>query len=106
MPGTTRASATRIQLSGSTAAVEGEGATVEGSTVVITQEGTYVVSGQLEGQIVVETADDVKVQLVLAGASVHNESGPAIYVKETGQVLRHFGRRHRERAFRRCRLRA
>ncbi len=81
------ASATRIQLSGSTAAVEGEGATVEGSTVVITQEGTYVVSGQLEGQIVVETADDVKVQLVLAGASVHNESGPAIYVKETDKCF-------------------
>ena len=82
------ASATRILLSGDAATVEGEGAAADGSTVTIAQAGTYVVSGQLDdGQIVVETPDDEKVQLVLAGASVHNETGPALYVKEADKCF-------------------
>lgn len=80
--------ATFIDLSGTSIAVEGDGAAVDGSTVTITAEGTYIVSGELtDGQLVVETPDTEKVQVVLAGASIHNEDGPAIYVKQTDKCF-------------------
>lgn len=76
------ASATHVVLSGSSASVEGAGASTEGSTVTISAAGTYVIAGTLtDGQVVVEAADTDKVQVVLAGASIHNEDGPAVYVK-------------------------
>ena len=82
------ASATRIALSGSSASVDGSGAAVDGSTVTISSEGTYIISGELSsGQIVVDASDDAKVQLVLAGATIHNESGPAIYAKNADKCF-------------------
>lgn len=81
-------SATFINLSGTSVAVEGEGASVDGGTATITAEGTYIVSGELtDGQLVVETSDSEKVQLVLAGASIHNEDGPAIYIKNADKCF-------------------
>ena len=82
------ASATRIALSGSSASVDGSGAAVDGSTVTISSEGTYIISGELSsGQIVVDVSDDAKVQLVLAGATIHNENGPAIYAKNVDKCF-------------------
>ena len=82
------ASATHIALSGSSASVDGSGATVDGSTVTISSEGTYIISGELSsGQIVVDASDDAKVQLVLAGATIHNENGPAIYAKNVDKCF-------------------
>lgn len=77
------ATATHVALDGSTATVDGMGVTVDGSTVTITGQGTYVISGTLDdGQLVVEAPEDVKVQVVLEGVEIHNEDGPAIYVKQ------------------------
>lgn len=82
------ASATHISLSGSTASVDGSGATVDGSVVTVAQEGVYVVSGSLDdGQLVVEAGDDAKVQLVLDGANIHNDDGPAVYVKQADKCF-------------------
>lgn len=54
--------------------------------VRITEAGTYVLSGELaDGQVLVE-APDAEVQLVLAGATVHNEDGPALEVKDAKKV--------------------
>lgn len=55
-------------------------------TVSITQAGSYVLTGELaDGQVVVD-APDAEVQLVLAGATIHNEDGPAVEVKDAGKV--------------------
>ena len=82
------ASATHIALSGSSASVDGSGAAVDGSTVTISSEGTYIISGELSsGRIVVDASDDAKVQLVLAGATIHNENGPAIYAKNVDKCF-------------------
>lgn len=82
------ASATHIALAGGAAMVDGSGATADGSTVTITAEGVYVVSGSLDdGQLVVETPEDAKVQVVLAGATIHNEDGPAMYVKQADKCF-------------------
>ncbi len=80
--------ATHITLAGTSASVEGDGAVADGTTVTISAEGTYVVSGSLsDGQVVVEAPDDAKVQVVLADASIHNEEGPAMYVKQADKVF-------------------
>ncbi len=81
-------SATHIALSNSSIDVDGSGAQAGGAVVTITSEGTYVVSGELsDGQLVVDAPDDAKVQIVLAGATIHNEDGPAIYVKNADKCF-------------------
>ena len=45
------ASAVYIQLSGDGVFIDGDGAMVEGSTIAIAEEGTYVVSGALDGAL-------------------------------------------------------
>ena len=66
---------------GDTATVEGQGATADGATVTITHAGTYLISGTANGQIIVDTADESKVTLLLNGASLSCADGPAVYVK-------------------------
>lgn len=67
---------------GETINIEGDGATVEGTTVTVTRAGSYLISGTLaDGQIIVDTADESKVTLVFNGASLSCTHGPAIYVK-------------------------
>ncbi len=82
------ASATNITLSDAGSTVAGAGASVDGSSVIISQAGVYVLSGALsDGRIVVEATDQDKVQLVLDGVSVHSEDGPAVYVKQADKVF-------------------
>ena len=67
---------------GETINIEGDGATVKGTTVTVTRAGSYLISGTLaDGQIIVDTADESKVTLMLNGASLSCTHGPAIYVK-------------------------
>ena len=53
--------AVKITLNKTTATVSGSGAKADGSTITITEEGVYVVSGTLEdGQIIVDASDSDK----------------------------------------------
>lgn len=82
------AAATKIALTGQGATVSGEGAAVEGSTVTITAAGTYVVSGELTaGSLTVNAGDADKVQIVLSGASIRNEAGPALNIQQADKVF-------------------
>lgn len=82
------AAATKIELQGSSATVSGEGAAVEGTTVTISAEGTYVVSGELSaGALVVNATDQDKVQVVLDGATIRNENGPALNIQQADKVF-------------------
>lgn len=82
------ASATNIALSGQGATVSGEGAAVEGATVTISAAGTYVVTGELTaGSLVVNAGDQDKVQIVLSGASIRNEAGPALNIQQADKVF-------------------
>ena len=56
-------------------------------TYTITKEGVYILSGSYSGQIIVNVADTAKVQLVLDGVTITNESSAAIYVKEADKVF-------------------
>lgn len=78
---------TIVTLSNSTASIKGSGAAVSGSTVTITAEGTYILSGTLNGQVVVAAEDTAKIQIVLNGAVLTNENSAALYVKSADKVF-------------------
>ena len=59
-----------------------------GQDITITSAGVYVLSGEASNVTVyVEAGKDDKVQLVLDGVSVTNESFPVIYVKSADKVF-------------------
>jgi len=72
--------AVAIALQGSTATASGAGALIDGSSITITTAGTYVLVGTLDdGQIVVDTADEGIVRLVLDNADISSSTSSAIY---------------------------
>ncbi len=74
--------ATFIEMSGSTADVTGDDAddvSVSEGLIKITGKGTYVLSGDFEGQIRAQT-EDKNVRLVLNGVNITSPDGPAIWV--------------------------
>lgn len=77
----------KISLKGDTAIADGDGVTVSGSTVTITAAGSYLLSGDLKGMIVVEATKDDKIQLILDGAQIESATSAAIYVKKADKVF-------------------
>ncbi len=56
--------------------------------ITITEEGIYLINGSAQNaQIIVNTDDDSKVQLVLSNLTMTNESTPCIYVKNADKVF-------------------
>lgn len=76
-----------ITLLGSTAQTDSENVTVDGSTVIISAEGVYRLTGSLEGQIAVQADKTDKVQLVLDNAEITSPTSAAIYVKQADKVF-------------------
>ncbi len=59
-----------------------------GSDVTITSAGVYVFSGSVKNTtIIVDAADEDKVQIVLDGVTITNTSTPCIYVKNADKVF-------------------
>lgn len=57
-------------------------------SVDITEEGVYLISGEAtDATIVVAAPEDAKVQLVLDGVTITNQSIPAIYIKSGDKVF-------------------
>ena len=60
----------------------------DGEDIHITEEGVYIIEGSASDvTISVDAADEAKVQLVLDGVSITNDSEPAIYVKNADKVF-------------------
>jgi hypothetical protein len=79
--------AVTISLNGTSASADGAGVTIDGSTVTITATGTYVLSGELKGQVIVAAPDDAVVALVLDGASISSDTTSAIAVTGADDVV-------------------
>lgn len=76
-----------VTLSGDGITGETDGVAINGQTVTITAEGTYIFSGTLsEGQIVVD-ADKAKVQIVFDNVDITCASSAAVYVKSAEKVF-------------------
>lgn len=81
-------SAINIKLEDDSVSCDDSGVTIDGTVVTISREGVYVLSGTLsEGQIIVDTGDTDKVQLVLKNVDITCKSSAAIYVKNADKVF-------------------
>src|SRR5690349_2097349 len=81
------ADATAVTLSGTTAGSDDDAVTVADGTVTITAAGTYVLTGELTGQVVVDSAGDGVVRLVLDDATITSETGAAVDVVDAQSVV-------------------
>lgn len=67
---------------------EADGVKVSGSTVTITEAGTYVLSGTLtDGQIIIDAGDEDDVRLVLENANITCTTTAPIYAKNADKVI-------------------
>ena len=81
-------SAINIKLENDSVSCDDSGVTIDGTVVTISRDGVYVLSGTLsEGQIIVDTGDTDKVQLVLKNVDITCKSSAAIYVKNADKVF-------------------
>lgn len=82
-------SAVKISFEGSSVGSSDEkAAVVSGSTVTITDEGCYILSGNLtDGRLIIDAEKSDKIQLVLNGVTLCSESSAAIYVKQADKVF-------------------
>lgn len=86
--GYSESDSTIITLSDGATDISGDGAKARDNTITISEEGTYILTGSLSnGQIIVDAADDAKIQIVLNGVDITNESSAAIYVKNADKVF-------------------
>ena len=60
---------------------------IDGQNVTITQAGTYKIAGTLgDGALIVESAENAKIALVLGGVSIKNSTGAAIQIATADDV--------------------
>ncbi|MBQ6832469.1 MAG: carbohydrate-binding domain-containing protein [Oscillospiraceae bacterium] len=77
-----------IELNGTTATASSNSVKVSGSTVTITEEATYVISGTLsDGMIVVNAPETAKLQLVFNGINITKSTSAALYIMEADKVF-------------------
>ena len=78
----------RIQLNGTSASASADSVKISGTTITITEEATYVISGTLnDGRIIVEADDTAKLQIVLNGININSENTAAFYVLSADKVF-------------------
>lgn len=80
--------AVKIELDGDKASSSSHQAKVEGTTVTLTAEATYIIKGSLaDGSVIVDAPDTAKLQIVLDGAEITSGNSAAIYVKNADKVV-------------------
>lgn len=77
-----------VTLSDSGSTANGAGVRIDGNTVTITAEGTYLLTGKLtDGQVRVQVTKQQKVQLILQNAEVSCSGGAALYISQGDKVF-------------------
>ena len=80
--------AVTVKLDKTSATASSDSVKITGSTVTITEEATYILSGELsDGMIVVDAGDTAKLQLVLNGVHVTSKTSAALYILEADKVF-------------------
>lgn len=78
----------RIELNGDSAAADSDAVSISGSTITLTEEAVYLISGPLDdGMIIVDAADTAKLQLVFDGADINSETCAPLYILEADKVF-------------------
>lgn len=77
-----------ITLNGDSAECSSNAVQINGSTITIIDEGTYILSGTLnDGMIIVNSEKTDKTQLVLNGVTIHSETSAPIYILQSDKVF-------------------
>lgn len=77
-----------IRLSGSSAQCDDRSVQIFGSTVTITAEATYILTGTLDdGMIIVDAGENDKPQIVLNGVSITSSTCAPLYILEADKVV-------------------
>lgn len=77
-----------IILNGDSAASNSDAVEISGTTVTITDEGTYILTGTLDdGMIIVDSEKTDKTQIVLNGVTIHSETSAPIYILQSDKVF-------------------
>lgn len=77
-----------IEFSGTSATASSDSVKISGSTVTITEEATYIISGTLDnGMIVINADENAKPQIILNGVNVTSATSAALYILEADKVF-------------------
>ena len=81
-------SAVNIKLNKTSAEISGKGANADGSVVTITDEGVYVVSGELSnGRLVVDAGKKKDIRIIFNGAKITCDDNAPLYIKQADKVI-------------------
>lgn len=77
-----------INLTGSSATSSSSSVEISGSTVKLTQEATYLISGNLDnGTLIIAAPDTAKLQIVLNGTSITSKTFAPLYIVSADKVF-------------------
>ena len=80
--------AVAIKLNGTSATSSSNSVKISGSKITITEEATYVVSGELtDGMLIVNAPDTAKLQIVFNGVNITSKTSAALYILEADKVF-------------------
>lgn len=80
------ASACKVSFDGESADVDGSGARFKDGVLTITEAGTYILSGKLDGRVVVNTGKNKEVRIVLNGVEITSSDNAALAVLQADKV--------------------
>lgn len=76
-----------VQLSGTSASCNDPGVHVEASAVTIRSEGSYVLTGSFQGQVIIEAGDSADIHLVLQNAHISTQNHAALWIKDADKIV-------------------
>ena len=79
--------AVTIRLNGTAATASSNSVQINGSTVIIKEEATYVIRGEFNGMLVVDAPETAKLQLVFDGVQITSDTSAALYIREADKVF-------------------
>ena len=78
----------KIALNGTTATAGDNSVQISGSTITITKESTYLVTGTLnDGSLVVNAPDTAKLQIIFKNASITSSTSAALHIQQADKVF-------------------
>lgn len=78
----------KIQLNGTSASCSSDKVQIDGGKITITDEGTYILSGNLDdGMIIVDAEETDKPQLVFDNVTITSATSAPIYILEADKVF-------------------
>lgn len=80
--------AVKVTLDEHNISADSDGVSISGTSITITKEGCYIFSGTVnDGNIIVNTSKEQKVQIVLDGVSITSKTFAPIYVAQADKVF-------------------